>query len=110
MRLLFFLFPFPSFDYNYADCCIIMFGVTSCVVYDNVSMAQKYPQQWEWTLAPSCLLLLHLTNFNLCLFRSYTEMQRKLCSDGKTWKGDGLVVNRLRRSNSGVEHMFHVFT
>ncbi|RZC78664.1 hypothetical protein C5167_002880 [Papaver somniferum] len=35
-------------------------------------------------------------NFGLCLFRSYIEMQRKFCSDGKTWKGDGLVVNRLR--------------
>ncbi|KAI3891768.1 hypothetical protein MKX03_020906 [Papaver bracteatum] len=45
-----------------------------------------------------------------CLFRSYKEMQRKLCSDGKTWKGDGLVVNRLRRSNNGVEYVFHVFT
>ncbi|KAI3937334.1 hypothetical protein MKW98_001905 [Papaver atlanticum] len=63
-----------------------MFGVTSCVVYDNVSMAQKYPQQWEWTLAPSVSPSL---GFKIrCLFRNYTEMQRKLCSDGKTWKGD----------------------
>ncbi|KAI3882623.1 hypothetical protein MKX03_007567 [Papaver bracteatum] len=53
-------------------------------------------EQWEWTLAPSVSPSLG------CLFRSYTEMQRKLCSDGKTWKGDGLVVNRLRRSNNGV--------
>ncbi|RZC72736.1 hypothetical protein C5167_048220 [Papaver somniferum] len=60
--------------------------------------------QWEWTLAPS------VSPSPRCLFRSYTETQRKLCSDGKTWKGDGLVVNRLRRSNSGVEYMFHVFT
>ncbi|KAI3871565.1 hypothetical protein MKX03_005748, partial [Papaver bracteatum] len=41
---------------------------------------------------------------------AYTEMQRKLCSDGKTLKGDSLVVNGLRRSNNVVEYMFHVFT
>ncbi|KAI3955604.1 hypothetical protein MKW92_037798 [Papaver armeniacum] len=66
----------------------------------RILMLMHMIDQWEWTLAPS--VSPSLRNCFLCLFRSYTEMQRKLCSDGKAWKGDGLVVNRLRRSSTGV--------
>ncbi|KAI3941383.1 hypothetical protein MKW92_022193 [Papaver armeniacum] len=46
---------------------------------DGYRMLMHMIDQWEWTLAPS----------------AYTEIQRQLCSDGKTLKGDCLVVNHL---------------